>query len=141
VLALCDAIVCGEGVGGGGGTGACAYACAAAGAAAAATGAAAPFCCVVAFGATTGGAGVGGGIATGGITGRDRGAGGPPPMSTGRPTTTDGAGAIFGVGAAAAGLGAVGAVGPFVGAAIFTVAELASLLSGTRFEKVLIEDF
>ncbi len=92
------------------------------------------------LGATTGGAGVGGGIATGGITGRDLGAGGAP-TSTGRPTTTDGAGAIFGVCAAAAGLGAAGAAGPFGGAAIFTVPVLTSLLSGTRFEKVLIEDF
>jgi hypothetical protein len=103
--------------------------------------------CVVAGaavrGATRGGPGVGGGIATGGITGRDLGGSGPAPTSTGRLTTTVGAGAIgatFGVGAAR--LGTAGAVaGPFGGAAIFTVAALPSALSGTRFEKVLIEDF
>jgi F0F1-type ATP synthase membrane subunit c/vacuolar-type H+-ATPase subunit K len=62
-------------------------------------------------------------------------------MSTGRLTTTDGAGAIFGAGAGTAGLGAAGPAGPFGGAAIFAVAALPSLFSGTRFEKVLIEDF
>ena len=40
-----------------------------------------------------------------------------------------------------AGAGAAGTAGPFGGAAIFTVAVPGSLFSGTRFEKVLIEDF
>ena len=83
---------------------------------------------------TVGGAGVGGGIAMGGITGRDRG-GVPAPTSTDRLTTTVGVGLSFGAdggGAAAAGA---------LGATILVVAALTSLLSGTRFEKVLIEDF
>jgi hypothetical protein len=85
-------------------------------------------------GATCGGAGVGGGIAIGGITGRDRGGCGPP-TSTERLTTTVGDGWSLGEDG-----GATGGAGAF-GPAILVVAVLASLLSGTRFEKVLIEDF
>jgi hypothetical protein len=69
----------------------------------------------------------------GGITGRDRGGG--PPTSTGRLTTTVGVGLSFGDDCGAAGMGGA------LGAVILLVAVLGSLLSGTRFEKVLIEDF
>jgi hypothetical protein len=83
---------------------------------------------------TGGGPGVGGGIAIGGITGRDRGAP-PAPTSTDRLTTTVGVGFNLGEDAGAAGAGGA------LGAAILVVAVLTSVLSGTRFEKVLIEDF
>jgi hypothetical protein len=87
-----------------------------------------------------GGVATGGGIAMGGMIGRDgangreRGAPAPPPTSTDRLTTTAGA---FGDSASIV-AGGGGAAGAF-GAVSFVVAPLASLLSGTRLVKVLID--
>jgi hypothetical protein len=71
----------------------------------------------------------------GAITGLERGGVDAGPTSTGRPTTTVGVG--FSLGDEDGAAGTAGAFGGF----IFDVDVLASLLSGTRFEKVLIEDF
>jgi hypothetical protein len=84
---------------------------------------------------TGGGPGVGGGMAMGAITGLERGGVDAAPTSTDRLTTTVGVG--FSLGEEE---GTAGTAGAFGGAS-FVVDALASLLSGTRFEKVLIEDF
>jgi hypothetical protein len=89
---------------------------------------------------TGGGPGVGGGIAIGGMIGRDRG-GVPAPTSTERLTTTVGVGLSLGEDGGAAGAAGAAGTGAALGATSLVVAALASLLSGTRFEKVLIEDF